>query len=55
MDRYFIEQTNNGWAIFYNDYWNKKVFVANQLSKKQASKWCGRLNSAYKEGVASQY
>lgn len=55
IDRYVVESSNNGWAIFYYDYWNKKIFIANQLSEKQASKWCDRLNFAYREGIASQY
>lgn len=55
MNKYFIEDTSNGWAIFCNGYWNEKIFISNQLSKKQASKWCTRLNIAYKRGIESQY
>lgn len=30
-------------------------YISDNLSLKQADKWCDRLNSAYNKGVTSQY
>lgn len=51
---YRVENTNNGWALFFEDRYGKE-FIANQLSKKQAEKWCKRLNQAFDKGCASCY
>ncbi len=52
MRIYTYAETKNGWGIFFSDEFTKKGFISNGLSKKQAEKWCNRLNQAYRSGLS---
>ncbi|MNH75650.1 hypothetical protein D3C73_279000 [compost metagenome] len=51
MRMYIYSETKNGWGIFFSDDFCKKGFISAGLSRKQAEKWCNRLNEAYRSGV----
>lgn len=53
---YYITESNKGYAIFYKSEHNKNdEYISDNLSLKQARKWCDRLNDALNKGYASGY
>ncbi len=51
---YKIFESRRGYAIYFINE-NKKEYISDGLSLKQANKWCERLNKAYDKGYASNW
>ena len=51
---YKVRETSKGYAIFFEEG-GRKEYISDNLSLKQANKWCNRLNDAYIKGYASNW
>lgn len=48
---YYVKKSSKGFAIFFKGEFDKKeTYISDNLSLKQANKWCTRLNKAYEKG-----
>jgi hypothetical protein len=54
IDMYVVRKSGSGYAIFYIEE-KRKEYISDNLSLKQATKWCERLNAAYNKGCASNW
>lgn len=52
---YFIRESSKGYAIFYKDERDREEYISDNLSLKQARKWCDILNDAINKGFASNW
>lgn len=51
---YRVVESSKGYAIFFIEN-NKREYISDNLSLKQANKWCDRLNDAYHKGYGSHW
>jgi type II restriction/modification system DNA methylase subunit YeeA len=51
---YKVVSSSQGYAIFFIEG-KRKEYISDNLSLKQATKWCDRLNDAYNKGYASNW
>lgn len=51
---YKVVESSSGYAIFFIEK-GRREYISDNLSLKQASKWCERLNRAFKKGFASNW
>ena len=51
---YYVTESSKGYAIFYKGNYSDE-YISDNLSLKQARKWCERLNDALNKGYASSY
>ena len=51
---YRVYESSKGYSIFFVVD-GEKEYISDNLSLKQANKWCIRLNNAYIKGCASNW
>jgi hypothetical protein len=51
---YKVVESSKGYAIFFVED-ETEIYISDNLSLKQANKWCARLNNAYNRGYASNW
>lgn len=52
---YVVRDSSKGYAIFFEDEGGYEEYISDNLTLKQANKWCERLNQAFKKGYASNW